>query len=310
MLHNVKNIAGMSMRGGRNDKFFFCLMEYYEDENRWFLKSLLQVKDQEEKQGDDAIHDWIKESCLKGLVVDFPLSSPFCQTCTLRCPGIENCSVEGVQSVFNIMDTILREDKKFQSQSPKDYERKRNLDDQIRGSLNKIMISRSFKRRIKKGFLPYWNRAIDLWIWINYYDTLLETFGMSYDSFGSTSLMVQSRFSYLKRHFPPDLELFEGNGKIILLELLRAKILKKEDILKIKDIEGVVDGRVEILKKLEAALNIFIYDSDMEILAKNPPAFDSFLLALLGRNIHFNKIREIPTWAMNNTSQFVAPTFL
>jgi hypothetical protein len=310
LLHNVKNIAGMSMKGGRNDKFFFCLMEYYEDENRWFLKSLLQVKDQEEKQGDDAIHDWIKESDLKGLVVDFPLSSPFCQTCTLRCPGIENCSVEGVRSVFNVMDAILEEDRNFQSERPKDYERKRNLDDQIRGSLNKIMISRSFKRRIKKGFLPYWNRAIDLWIWINYYDSLLETFGMSYDSFGSTSLMVQSRFSYLKRHFPQDLELYEGNGKIILLELLRAKILKKDDILKIKDIEGVVDGRVEILKKLEAALNIFIYDSDLEVLAKNPPAFDSFLLALLGRNIHFNKIREIPSWAMNNASQFVAPSFL
>lgn len=303
-------MAGMSMKGGRKDKFFFCLMEYYEDENRWFLKSLLQVKDEEDKQGDEAIHAWIKESGLKGLVVDFPLTSPFCQSCTLSCPGVENCPVEGVKSVFGIMNNILTEDKNFQLERPKDYERKRNQDDQIRGSLNKIMISRSFKRRIKKGFLPYWNRAIDLWIWMNYHDSLLETFEISYDSFGNTSLMVQSRFSYLKRHFPQDLALFEGNGKIILLELLRAKVLNKNDILKLKDIEEAAEGRVEILKKLEAALNIFIYESDLEILAKNPHAFDSFLLALLGRNIYFNKIKEIPEWAMNSSAQFVAPTFL
>lgn len=310
MSHNVKNIAGMSMKGGRKDKFFFCLMEYYEDENRWFLKSLLQVKDEEDKQGDEALHTWIKESELKGLVVDFPLTSPFCQTCTLSCPGVENCSVEGVKSVFKIMVNILEEDKNFQLENPKDYERKRNLDDLIRGSQNKIMISRSLKRRIKKGFLPYWNRAIDLWIWMHYHDSLLETFEISYDSFGNTSLMVQSRFSYLKRHFPPDLALFEGNGKIVLLELLKAKILKKNDILKLKDIEGAAEGRFEILKKLEAALNIFIYESDLDVLAKNAHAFDSFLLALLGRNIHFNKIKEIPDWAMNKSAQFVAPTFL
>ncbi len=310
MLSNVKNIAGMSMKGGRKDKFYFSLMEYYQEENRWFLKSLFQVKEEEDKPGDEAIHTWIKDSNLKGLVVDFPLSNPSCQSCVLKCPGIDNCPVDEVKSIFNIMDHILKEDTDFQTKNPKDYERKRNLDDQIRDSSNKIMLSRSFKRRIKKGFLPYWNRAIDLWIWMNYHDSLLETFEISYDSFGNTSLMVQSRFSYLKRHFPQDLQLFEGNGKIVLLELLRAKILKKTDILRLRDIEGAVEARSNLLKKIEAALNIFIYDSDVDVLVKNSNAFDSFLLALTGMNIYSNKVKEIPIWAMNKSAQFVAPTFL
>ncbi len=300
----------MSMKGGRNDKFFFCLMEYYPAENRWFLKSLFQAKDEEHKQGDDAIHSWINETNLQGMVVDFPLSTPFCQKCTLTCPGIESCPVPEVKSVLNIMKDILNDDKDFQALSPKDYERRRNLDDQIRGASNKVLLSKSFKRRIRKGFLPYWNRAIDLWIWMNYHDTLLETFEISYDSFGNTSLMVQSRFSYLKRHFPEGLNLYEGNGKIVLLELLKAKILKKNDLLRLKDIDGAVEGKLEILRKLESALNIFIYNSDLEVLTKNVHAFESFLLALAGMNIYGNKIKEIPPWAMNNSAQFVAPTFL
>jgi hypothetical protein len=145
---------------------------------------------------------------------------------------------------------------------------------------------------------------------MNYHDSLLDIFETSYDSFGNTSIMVQSRFNYLKRHFPEDLMLFEGNGKIVLLELLKAKILNKNDILKLKDIDGAVEGRIGIIKKLESKLNIFIYDSDLEVLAKNVHGFDSFLLALIGMNIHSKKIKEVPPWAMNKSSQFVAPAFL
>src|SRR5574343_59319 len=104
-------MSGMSMKGGRRDKFFFCLMEYYEKENRWFLKSLMQVKDEENKQGDEAIHAWIAESGLKGLVVDFPLTTPFFQTCTLSCPGVDFCPIKRNKNVLGIMNQILQEDR-------------------------------------------------------------------------------------------------------------------------------------------------------------------------------------------------------
>jgi len=44
-----KNVAGMSLKGGRKDNFYFCLLEHYPEKDRWFLRSLLHVKDEEGK---------------------------------------------------------------------------------------------------------------------------------------------------------------------------------------------------------------------------------------------------------------------
>src|SRR5690554_2436372 len=91
-----KNVAGMSLRGGRRDNFTFCLIEFFPDQNRWFLKSLLQVKDEEGIDGDEAIRAWIEEYELKEIVVDFPLSPPACHECQLSCPGLKQCMVPSV----------------------------------------------------------------------------------------------------------------------------------------------------------------------------------------------------------------------
>ena len=47
------------MKGGNRDQFFLSLLEYYPDEKRWFLNSLLQVKDEGGISGDEAIRSWI-----------------------------------------------------------------------------------------------------------------------------------------------------------------------------------------------------------------------------------------------------------
>jgi len=305
----IKNMAGMSMKGGRRDKFFFCLLEFFPEKNRWFLKSILGVKDEVNMHGDDAIRSWIEKFGLQDLVVDFPLNIPFCQTCTLSCPGVDRCPVKEVEEVKKIISGILKKDNEILTTSPKSYERARIKFEQT-GQPVEHIISKSFKRRLKKGFLPYWNRAIDLWIWTNYYDELLDYFDYSYDSFGSTSLMILSRFSYLKRHFPSSLKLYEGNIRVTLLELFKAGCIHKNDLRKLQDLEEGANGREIILKKIEERSNIFIYDTDMEILVKNSRAFDSFLLAITGQAIHMNKVKEIDTWAMNESTGFVAPNFL
>jgi hypothetical protein len=304
----IKNMAGMSMKGGRRDKFFFCLLEFFPEKDRWFLKSILGVKDEINMHGDDAIRTWIEKFGLKDLVVDFPLNMPFCQTCTLSCPGVDRCPVKEVEEVKNIISLVLKKDGEFREKSPKNYERERIKFEQKVQNKTPIL-SKSFKRRLKKGFLPYWNRAIDLWIWNNYYDGLLEYFDYSYDSFGSTSLMILSRFSYLKRHFPEGLNLYEGNVRVTLLELFRAGLIHKYDLQKLQDLEEGAKGREIILGKIEKSSNIFIYDTDMEILVKNPRAFDSFLLAVTGQSIHMNRVKKIQPWAMNNEASFVAPNF-
>ncbi len=311
-----KNIAGMSMKGGRKDNFYFCLLEFYPESKRWFLKSLLQVHDEEGRDGDDAVREWIEDFQLRRLVVDFPLSSPACHTCQLDCPGVSACPRPEVYPVRERIYRLLQEDREILEIHPKSYERARNADDEIdpqRDVLDKEahehMLSRPFKRRLKKGFLPYWNRSLDFWIWRHYYDQLLDIFNASYDSFGNTSLMLISRFSYLRRHFPRDLELFEANASVVLIELLRAKILKRKDIELLNDIEQGIEARLDIIKKIEKELSIFIYDRDLEILVKQPRAFESFLMAVAGQNIQDSKNRKLPEWTQPEETKFIAPCF-
>ena len=39
--------------------FIFASLEYYPENGRWFLKSLLPVKDEEANDSDEAIRAWI-----------------------------------------------------------------------------------------------------------------------------------------------------------------------------------------------------------------------------------------------------------
>lgn len=303
-----KNIGSLSMKGGRNDNFYFCLLEYYPDSKRWFLKSLLPVKDEEVSHNDDAIHAWIQNFDVKQLVVDFPLSKPAIE-CT-------KSAEENITLVQDKIKHLLDEDQKLISENPKKYEQERNKADEIvynRDIFSKEtshhLLSRSFKRRLKKGFLPYWNRTLDFWVWKYYYDQILEMFNTSFDSFGNVSLMVLFRFNYIKRHFPKELELFEANAHIIIVELLRSKIILKKDVQLLSDIDLGYETRLETIKKIESKLDIFIYNHDLEILVKNPRAFDSFLLALAGQNAILGKNRPLPEWTVPEETKFIIPDF-
>jgi hypothetical protein len=313
----VKSIAGMSLKGGRKDNFYFCLIEHYPDSKRSFLKSLIQVRDEEEGMGgDDVIRGWINKFELKELVVDFPISKTACEKCLIECPGAHHCPVKSVVTVKSRMQDLLAEDAIRVGQNPKKYEQERNLDDEvhfIRDILAKAptdhMLSRSFRRRLKKGFLPYWNREVDFWIWGFYYDHLLKLFNFSYDSFGNTSTMVLARFSYLKRHFPSHLKLYESFIPIVLIELVRSGVILKKDLMMLQDLELGHNARHDIIKKLEKHLDVFVYDHDLDILCRQPRAFESFMLAIVGHQLHFNRTRKVPEWAQPEEVRFLAPVF-
>ena len=311
-----KNIAGMSLKGGRKDQFYFCLLEYFDDQERWFLKSLLRVKDHDnkkDKSGDDIIKSWIDEYQLKELVVDVPLTYP-----AYHRQSTENLKEEEVQVrvVQDLIKDLLTEDERRQTEDPKKYELSRNDDDMVDFTKDVLkvetfdhILSRSFKRRLKKGFLPYWNRTLDFWVWYYYYDQLLDLFNISFDSFGNVSLMNLFRFDYLKAHFPKTLQLYESDFYITLIELMRAGVLNKNDIFGLYNIEEVIEARLDIIKKIEATQKIFIYDEELEILCKNPRAFESFILALSGQCIQLGKIRSLPDWTLPKKTQFIVPSF-
>lgn len=312
----ISNIGSLSMKGGRNDNFYFCLIEYFPDSKRWFLKSLLPVKEEEAADSNEAIHAWISNFNIKQLVVDFPLSRPVSESNDYDDQGNLKCSDNTLEIVQEKIKHLLDEDQRLVNENPKRYEQERNKADEIvynRDIFSKEtahhLLSRSFKRRLKKGFLPYWNRSLDFWVWKYYYDQILELFNTSFDSFGNVSLMILFRFNYIKRQFPKDLEFFEANEQIVLVELLRAKIILKKDISLLNDVDIGIEARLDTIKKIESKLDIFIYNHDLEILVKNPRAFDSFLLALAGQNVLQKKNIKLPDWTKPEDTKFIIPNF-
>mgnify|MGYP003684612961 CR=1 FL=1 len=310
------SIAGMSLGGGKKENFFFCLLEFYEDEKRWFLTSLKHVKEEANLNQDEAITKWVEGSDLKKLIVDFPLSKPPCEKCDLDCPGSTKCHHPVVTEIKSQMENLLAEDKKLHGDNPKKYEQEREEDNKVdygRSVLYKEtshhILSKSFKRKLKKGFVPYWNRPVDYWIWNNYYDQLLNTFNVSYDSFGNVSVMLLHKFHYLLRHLPTDLSIYESDSLIVLIELYRAQVITKKHLIELQDINLNTLARVRIAKAIESKLDLFIYKNDLELISKNPKAFDSFLLAVAGQSLILSKNRDIPDFGLKDNSRFIAPLF-
>ncbi len=316
LTEKTNSIAGMSLGGGKRENFFFCLIEYYKKDDRWFLTSLKQVKEEANLTQDEAITSWVDSSSIKQLIVDFPLTKPPCETCDLVCPGLKHCHHPVVKSVNDMILNVLDEDKERISKNPKRYEQQRNESDQVNygesvwaNETFHHILSKSFKRKLKKGFVPYWNRPIDFWIWLNYYDQMLKVFNLSYDSYGNVSIMLMNKFHYLLRHLPRELQMYESNSYITLLELYRSKVISQKNILELQDINVCTLARVRVAKQIEAKLNIFIYNKDLDLISKNPKAFDSFILAVAGQSFILDRVKEIPEMGVKENSRFIIPLF-
>jgi hypothetical protein len=313
---NRQSIAGMSLGGGRKENFYFCLLEYFAEKDRWFLTTLKDVKDEDSLDHDDAIMAWVANYQLKQLVVDFPLTQPTCDSCDLLCPGTNECHHPVVKSVREQMQELLLEDQKRLELNPKRYEQQRVEDSMVHYSKSVLekethahILSKSFKRKLKKGFIPYWNRPIDFWIWRNFYDQILKTFKVSYDSFGNVSVMLMKRFRYLLRHLPQELEMYESNTYITLLELYRCGVLSKKLLLDLQDLTMGPMARLNIVQAIEKKCKIFIYDNDLDVIVKNPKAFDSFVLATSGQSLVHKTNLEIPSFGEKNPPRFIVPRF-
>jgi hypothetical protein len=313
----IKNVAGMSLGGGRKENFFFSLLEYYPEKKRWFLKSLHQVKDEEIRDRDEIITSWVAQYGLKQLVVDFPLSRPPCEeSCLTNCSSAKECPRDSVQKVRDEMARLLEEDAKNHRENPKRYEQARNTANEIDYSRNILkkntdehMLSKSFKRKLRKGFVPYWHRPIDFWVWKNYYDQLLEVFKISYESFGNVSVMLLARLNYLLRHLPSDLKMYESNVQICLIELYRARVVSKSLLLQLFDLDLASAAREQIIINIEKNMEIFIYENDLETIIRNTQAFDSFILSVVGQRMLMNGLREIPGWINTDGGNFIVPSF-
>ena len=302
-------VAGLSMKGGQKENFFLCLIQYFPQYSRWSLTKLSQMRDYP-VGGDNTLKAWVKEHDLRHLVLDFALTEPACLSCELECPGTDQCNEPKIQNLRTEIEKYLDDDLKLYEKSPKEYERKRvEMEKVFRRKLDRPseVLSKSFKRRLKKGITPYWHRGLDLWVWKEYYDLFLSFFKTSYDSLGGSSLMLINRFEYIKRHLPGSVTLWESDTRLILLELLLGKSIKERYLRGLGQLDEAHLSRKAIIKNIEQAFNLFIYEKDQETLETDQKAFDSFLLALAGVFRQQKQLREIPEWAFGQKS-FIVPS--
>jgi hypothetical protein len=310
-------IAGLSIGGGRKENIFLCLIKYFPEKKRWFLTSLHQIREEDSHDSDQVLTNWVDSYKDAQLIVDFPLTKPLCNSCDLQCPGIEKCHHPIVKNIRYDMNRLLVEDKVLEMENPKKYEQMRNEIDQIdfqkdilKKETTSHILSKSFKRKLKKGYIPYWHRPLDFWLWANYYDALLNLFNVSYDSFGNVSTMLMSRLVYLKKHWPKTMQMYESNSLVVLIELMRANVISKKEIIEVQDMNLMSLARLRIIKKVEEKFNLFIYEHDLEIIVKNTKAFDSFLLSIAGLSLIKKKTKGIPKFDGEEDHHFLAPTFL
>jgi hypothetical protein len=302
-LPEKKKIAGLGGGAGKKDEIYFCLLEYFPSEKRWFLKTSQQLKDSDFPSSEDKILSWIKEYSLEKLVVDFPISMPPCFECQLTCPGVSLCKVSDVVEAREYLNKALSNDEEVYQKSPKEYEHARGEKNSYE---NPKVLSKSLKRKFKKQFSPYWNRPLDVKVWKSYHDSLLKFFQVSFNSFGNENLAQILRLRYLNHHLSEDFKIFETNFQICLLEFLSANIIKEKHLRELRHLETAVLGRLDILAIIEKKLKIFIYEKDRETLIKNPRAFQAFIMAVAGKNL-LEEQEEIIFY--NKESSFFTPKF-
>lgn len=310
-----KKVAGVYFYGGKASQFIACVFEYFGPGNRWVLDNLY-FSSNTEKCFSGSFDTWAKENKITDLVVNFPVDQTYCHSCQLECPGESDCPQKGVLQIKGVIDDILNKDQSFEKSNPKEYERKRNKEEEVipryvpfeKGKENKLL-TKGLRKRLRKGYTPYWNRPIDVFVWLNYYDELSQIFNYSYDSYGHTSLMTVKRFDYLKKHLR-DISVWESNIQIGLLELLRYEILGHEDLYGLKFVdEFSVSLRKNIVSKIEQNLNIFIPNEDSAVLTFDPKAINALILSLAGLAKVQNQILQLPNWCKNAHPSFIVPTY-
>ncbi len=270
-----KSIAGIGVGSGRKESFYFSVLEFFEKENRWFLKTCQQLREFEYPETEDSLLAWINDFDLSTVIVDFPLSMPPCFDCKLDCPGSVKCPEPEVIAKRKTIEDLLRDDQDKIENNPKKYEKERLNN-------SSLLLSKSLKRKLRKGFVPYWNRVEDVDLWIDYHDDLMSFFKKGLSSFGNENSIQVLRFKYLERHFPKSVKVLETNYEVALIELKRHKVISSKDLALLGTFDSSDLARESIVKKIEKKFDLFIYEKDRETLIKRPRAFKSLLLTLAG----------------------------
>lgn len=100
----VVRFVGLSLAGGKTDKAALAVMEYFPKHKKIFLSRIFdKIKSDESISADLKICEILQQyrNEVHTLALDTPWQLPLCLTCTLKCPGFENCREPHVQWMWD-----------------------------------------------------------------------------------------------------------------------------------------------------------------------------------------------------------------
>lgn len=229
-------------------------MEYFSDQKKIFLSSLVeQVQNEDGVSADLQIHKMI-ESVGKGLesiAVDAPLSWPKCIECRLKCPGFEKCNEPEVKWMTRF------------------YHRKNS------------------QRRPFRFMTPYTERCTEL----HWEESFEEKVNLQ-QALGSNRAPVTARIHFIQRRLKTDF--IEVVPKLSFWRFGLSLGMPKSKLRLHRHWEGGQESRQMFLEALLKNDLAFIYEQDRKTLIEDQYAFDAFLAALTGLMKHKKQTESRP----------------
>lgn len=265
----VYRFAGVTLGGGKTDHTAVCILEYYPDKARVFLRMVRDhIKGERGENSDETLFDLLtlEEPVLETIAFDAPLQLPKCLRCDLVCPGFEVCEEKEIKWMWEQHE------------------------------------ARGKHKRPNKVFTPYTERCAEVYISGHVSRELGEPFYPNH-ALGANAAPLTARAHYLLRrltgagrvkgsrkkapsavHYavhcmdvPKFLEFFP---KLSLWQIGRDLKMPKSHLRFHRHAVDSDQARNYFLKSLVNQEIVFIYQQDFKLLVENPQAFDSFLGAL------------------------------
>lgn len=253
--------AGLELGGSKGARTTFISIKYYPGKKRIFIDKIVEkIQGDRTVSGDDRLIELLETTAARTVAVNSPLSLPPCIGCVMpECPGISRCVVPEVEYMRHVAtQTDVRQEK-----MPTPYTQ-RAADVYLR-------------QLIAKG-LPV---AIDV-----------------DETLGASNAPLTARFQYLRSHLPKQ-SFIEVNSKITTARLADWFGFSSRELRRYRGMEHGLLNRVFLLQKMEKKQrdlpgipHLFLYETDMQLLAASIHAFDAFMAAMVCV-YNFEKLTEV-----------------
>jgi len=267
--HQSKRYLGLELAGSKNSKTTLAVLEFYPKEKKVFLLDLFdQIGPNDEKSGDEVLIELINDltsSYQKNeikLGVNVPMHFPPCLNCKKKtCSLKKRCMHPTYQWVKDFLKKIEKTDPQIKP---------------------------------VKEYIPYTQRPIELWLRHAVLSQIPDRLQFEIDEcLGGNKAPLTARMVYLLKYLKKTktIEILPKLSTCLIAQKLNIPIRFVE---KHRKLEDGIEARTLFLDLLCKEKEIFIYEKDLQNLAKNLSSFDAFICAYTALLSDLNECEKPP----------------